>query len=122
MPIARDSRQFLIGKTCFPRRCTRCFPPLPSPRVHWALGPSAPERCSPALMARTMELARRYDVPVYSHSYESRGMALQARLTLPEHGGSLIKRLAAEGALDPRLNLAHSVWLAREEIELLAES
>jgi guanine deaminase len=69
-----------------------------------------------------MELARHYDVPVYSHIYESRGMALQARLTLPEHDGSLIKRLAAEGALDPRLNLAHSVWLAREEIDLLAES
>jgi 5-methylthioadenosine/S-adenosylhomocysteine deaminase len=49
-------------------------------------------------------------------------MALQARLTLPEHGGSLIKRLAAEGALGPHLNLAHSVWLARDEIELLAQS
>ena len=80
-----------------------CLRAPPRPRVHWALGPSAPERCSPALMARTMELARRYDVPVYSHIYESRGMALQARLTLPEHGGSLIKRLAAEGALDPLL-------------------
>src|SRR5580704_14228878 len=91
-------------------------------RVHWALGPSAPERCSPVLMARTMELARRYDVPVYSHIYESRGMAIQARLTLPEHGGSLIRRLAAEVALDPRLNLAHSVWLARDEIDLLAET
>ncbi len=91
-------------------------------RVHWALGPSAPERCSPHLMARTMELARRYDVPVYSHIYESRGMALQARLTLPEHRGSLVKRLAAEGNLDPRLNLAHSVWLARDEIDVLAES
>src|SRR5206468_2294798 len=89
-------------------------------RRHWALGPSAPERCTPTLMARTMELARRYDVPVYSHIYESRGMALQARLTLREHGGSLIKRLAAEGALDPLLNLAHSVWLARDEIDLLA--
>jgi len=89
-------------------------------RVHWALGPSAPERCSPALMTRTMELARRYGVPVYSHIYESRGMALQARLTLPEQGGSLIKRLAAEGALGPLLNLAHSVWLARDEIDLLA--
>ena len=73
-------------------------------------------------MARTIELARRYDVPVYSHIYELRGMALQARLTLPEHGGSLVKRLAAEGRADPRLNLAHSVWLARDEIDLLAES
>src|SRR5215831_19973377 len=99
-----------------------CLKAPPRPRVHWALGPSAPERCSGALMARTMELARRYDLPVYSHIYESRGMALQARLTLPEHGGSLVKRLAAEGALDPRLNLAHSVWLARDEIDLLAQS
>src|SRR5262245_10345908 len=93
----------------------------PRPLVSWALGPSAPERCSPALMRRTMELARRYDIPVYTHIYESRGMALQARLTLPEYSGLLIRRLAEEGCLDPRLNFAHSVWLAREEIELLAE-
>ena len=62
-----------------------CLKAPPRKRRHWALGPSAPERCSPALMTRTMELARRYDIPVYSHIYESRGMALQARLTLPEH-------------------------------------
>ena len=59
----------------------------PRPLVSWALGPSAPERCSTALMQRTMELARRYDIPVYSHIYESRGMALQARLTVPEYSG-----------------------------------
>jgi guanine deaminase len=93
----------------------------PRPLVSWALGPSAPERCSPALMQRTMELARRYDIPVYTHIYESRGMALQARLTLPEYSGLLIRRLADEGVLDPRLNFAHSVWLSREEIELLAQ-
>lgn len=93
----------------------------PRPLVSWALGPSAPERCSPALMQRTMELARRYDIPVYTHIYESRGMALQARLTLPEYSGLLIRRLAEEGVLDSRLNFAHSVWLSREEIELLAE-
>src|ERR1700742_1288245 len=99
---------------------TRLLGP-PRPRGSWGLGPSAPERCSPELMARTMDMARRYDIPVYSHIYESRGMALQARLTLPGHGGRLIRRLAEEGALDPRLNLAHSVWLSRDEIDLLAE-
>ncbi len=93
----------------------------PRPLVSWALGPSAPERCSTALMQRTMELARRYDIPVYSHIYESRGMALQARLSVPEYSGLLIERLAKEGVLDPRLNLAHSVWLAKPEIELLAQ-
>src|SRR5208337_3959794 len=91
-------------------------------RVSWALGPSAPERCSAKVMQRTIELARRYDIPVYSHIYESRGMALQARLTLPEFNGRLINRLAAEEVLDERLNLAHSVWLAPDEIELLAGS
>jgi guanine deaminase len=97
-----------------------CLKAPARPRVHWALGPSAPERCSPALMARTMAMARAYDIPVYSHIYESRGMALQARLHLARYDGSLVKRLAAEGALGPHLNLAHSVWLAPDEIDLLA--
>jgi 5-methylthioadenosine/S-adenosylhomocysteine deaminase len=93
----------------------------PQPRVSWALGPSSPERCSTAIMQRTMELARRYDIPVYTHIYESRGMALQARLTIPEYSGLLIERLAKEGVLDPRLNFAHSVWLTPAEIDMLAE-
>ena len=46
---------------------------------------------------------------------------MQARLTLPEYSGQLIRRLAEEGVLDPRLNFAHSVWLSPAEIELLAE-
>jgi guanine deaminase len=98
-----------------------CLKAKPRRRVSWALGPSAPERCSPKLMQRTIELARRYDIPVYTHIYESRGMALQARLTLPEYSGQLIRRLAEEGVLDSRLNFAHSVWLAPAEIELLAD-
>lgn len=92
----------------------------PRPRVSWALGPSSPERCSTAIMQRTIELARRYDIPVYTHIYESRGMALQARLTIPEYSGLLIERLAKEGVLDPRLNFAHSVWLTPGEIDMLA--
>src|SRR5690349_7953481 len=99
---------------------TRLKQPAP-PRTSWALGPSSPERCSTAILQRTVELARRYDLPVYTHIYESRGMALQARLTLPEYSGLLIRRMAEEGVLDRRLNFAHSVWLAQPEIDLLAE-
>jgi 5-methylthioadenosine/S-adenosylhomocysteine deaminase len=99
-----------------------CLKAAPRPRLHWALGPSAPERCTPALMARTHDMAQRYDLPVYSHIYESKGMALQARLELKQYGGSLIRRLDAEGCLGPHMNFAHSVWLAPDEIEILAKT
>ena len=99
-----------------------CLQADPRPRRHWALGPSSPERCTTGLMARTHDLARRYDIPVYSHIYESKGMALQARLELKAHGGSLIRRLDAEGVLGPQMNFAHSVWLAPDEIEILART
>lgn len=94
----------------------------PRELVTWALGPSAPERCSPALIARTIALAEKFDLQIFTHIYESRAMALQARLEYPQYGGSLIRRLAAEGMLGPRLNLAHSVWLLDEEIDILAET
>lgn len=91
-------------------------------RIFWALGPSAPERCSAQLVERTAALAERHDLPVFTHIYESKAGALQARRGYPGHGGSLIRRLRAEGLLGPRLNLAHSVWLLPEEIEILAET
>jgi guanine deaminase len=99
-----------------------CLRAKPRARRHWALGPSAPERCTPDLMARTADLARRYDIPIYSHIYESKGMALQARLELQQYGGSLIRRLDAEGCLGPHMNFAHSVWLAPDEIQILART
>jgi guanine deaminase len=98
------------------------FRATPRPRIHWGLGPSSPERCTPALIARTMDLARRYGLPVVSHLYESKGMALQARHELAAHGGSLIRRLYAEGALGPEISFAHSVWLGAAEMDLLAET
>lgn len=93
-----------------------------SDRIGWALGPSAPERCSSALIERTVALSEKYDIPIFTHIYESKGMALQARREYPQYSGSLIRRLREEGLLGPRLNLAHSVWLLPDEIEILAET
>jgi 5-methylthioadenosine/S-adenosylhomocysteine deaminase len=99
-----------------------CLRATPRPRMHWALGPSAPQRCSIAIMKRTMELARKYDLPIYSHVYESRSEAVHARQVLGRHGGSQIREMAAEGLLGPNVSLAHSVWMSRDEIALLAET
>ena len=93
-----------------------------SDRISWALGPSAPERCSSALIERTVALSEKYNIPIFTHIYESKGMALQARREYPHYSGSLIRRLREEGLLGPRLNLAHSVWLLPDEIEILAET
>ncbi len=92
------------------------------PRITWALGPTSPEFCSPALLERLAALSEAHDLPVVSHIYESKSMALSGRMFMPEHGGSQVRYLKATGLLTPRLSLAHSVWMAPDEIELMAEA
>jgi len=86
----------------------------------WAVAPSSPERCSHDLLARLAELARKHDLPVYSHIYISRAEALNARRGFQAFGGSLIALLERVDLLGPRLTLAHGVWLSDEEIATIA--
>jgi 5-methylthioadenosine/S-adenosylhomocysteine deaminase len=92
----------------------------PSPLVRFAVAPSSPERCSRALLERLADLARRYDLPVYSHIYISRAEALNARRSFGSHNGSLVAYLDAVGLLGPWLTLAHGVWLDEDEIAVIA--
>ena len=71
----------------------------PSSLVRFAVAPSSPERCSRALLERLADLARRYDLPVYSHIYISRAEALNARRSFGSHNGSLVAYLDAVGLL-----------------------
>lgn len=88
--------------------------------LHWALAPFAPQRCTPAMLQGCAELAERHDLPVYTHVYETRGQVLIARERFADHGGSLISYLENNGLLNPRLNIVHSVWLSRPEMERMA--
>ena len=88
--------------------------------LHWALAPFAPQRCSPRMLQGCADLAGKYDLPVYTHVYETRGQRLIARELFEKHGGSLIRYLEDCGLLGPRLNIVHSVWISRPEIERLA--
>jgi cytosine/adenosine deaminase-related metal-dependent hydrolase len=90
-------------------------------RFHWALGPSGPQRCSPAMLEACAGLAERYDLPVYTHVLETKWQALEARRNYRRYDGSLVRYLDAVGLLGRRLNLVHAVWLRRDEIELVAE-
>lgn len=91
------------------------------PLVSFALGPSSPESCSPAMWERLADLSARENLPIYTHIYENKGMTHVAREGWREHRGSHVHWLRKLGALTPRMTLAHSVWLRDDEIEAIAE-
>ena len=90
--------------------------------VHWAVGPFAPQRCTPELLEGCADLAERHDLGIYIHVYETRGQVVMAREFYGDHGGSFITYMKDAGILNRRLNIAHSVWLSREEMDRMAEA
>jgi len=92
------------------------------PRITWALGPSSPELCSVPLLEALADLSKSENLPVYTHLYESKAMALMARQNHQEDKGSLINYLQRTGLLSPKLSMAHSVWMTQREIEQIAAS
>jgi guanine deaminase len=89
-------------------------------RITWGLGPATPENCSTEFLQGIASLAKRLDCRVFTHVYESKSMALNARTHYAKHGGSLIRYLDEVGLLNERLTMAHGVWLQRDEIERVA--
>lgn len=90
-----------------------------SSRLAVILGPSAPQRCTPAMLRRCAELSAERGIRLHTHLLETRAQAL----TRPYDGfKSWTEYLASIGLLSSRLSVAHAIWLAPEEIELLAEN
>ena len=86
--------------------------PLP-PRLHWALSPSGPQRCSTRLLEGIAELSERYELPVFTHVYETRAQLAKARSHYRRSwriAGSLHGDV---GLLTERTTLAHSVYVTR---------
>ena len=88
--------------------------------LHWACGPFAPQRSTPEMLEMCADLAERRDLAIYTHVYETRGQAVMARELYKQHGGSFIRYMKSCGMLNRRLNIAHSVWLSREEMDWMA--
>ncbi len=90
--------------------------------LHWALAPFAPQRCTPAMLEGCAELSHKHDLAVYTHVYETRGQRLIAQEQFQKYGSSLVCYLDAHGLLNSRLNIVHSVWIARSEMDRLAKA
>lgn len=90
--------------------------------LRWALGPSAPQRCSPALLEAVADLSRRRSLPVYTHVYESRTQRVFSHERLAAWGGSAIRLLEATGLLGPHVTIAHGVWPEEDELDLIGST
>jgi 5-methylthioadenosine/S-adenosylhomocysteine deaminase len=88
--------------------------------LRWAIAPFAPQRCTPKMLEGCAALAEKHDLTVYTHVYETKGQVLIARELFAQHDGSLINYLDSTGLLGPRLNIVHSVWISRREMERMA--
>jgi 5-methylthioadenosine/S-adenosylhomocysteine deaminase len=88
-------------------------------RIAVMLGPSAPQRCTNDLLEGCAALSEELDLPVHTHLLESRA---QARMTPPAGARSWTEHLRRAGLLTPRLSLAHVVWAAPHELDLIAEA
>jgi 5-methylthioadenosine/S-adenosylhomocysteine deaminase len=85
------------------------------------LSPSGPQRSSRPLLEGISDLARRHELPVFTHVYETKAQTAKARAIYGEHGGSMIRHIADVGLLTTHTTITHGVWLTQEEIALLAE-
>jgi 5-methylthioadenosine/S-adenosylhomocysteine deaminase len=91
-------------------------------RLHWALSPSGPQRCSRELLEGIADLSDRHRLPVFTHVYETRAQLAKARTSYAAFGGSFITYMAEIGLLTDRTTLAHGVYLTEPEIEQLAKA
>ena len=93
--------------------------PLPA-RFTWALSPSGPQRSSRTLLEGIGDLAARFELPIFTHVYETKAQTAKARELYRDHGGSMIRYLQEVGLLGHRTTIAHGVWLLPEELEIMA--
>ncbi len=90
-----------------------------SGRVQVALGPNAPQRCSPAIWSLWRRLRERHGVAVHAHALETYAQARISQQRWPD--GGMIAAMDEAGLLTEGLSLAHAVWTTPAERALLAE-
>jgi 5-methylthioadenosine/S-adenosylhomocysteine deaminase len=88
-----------------------------SERLTWALGPSAPQRCSEQFLNWMARIAAERNLQVFTHMYETRSQAVMARIGYGADDRSLVSYLGRMGLLNERLTIAHGVWISDAEIE-----
>ena len=87
-------------------------------RIRILIAPCGPQRCSRDMLREIARLAEALDIPIHSHTLETKLQAVQAQAAW---GKSVVEYLAEIGLLGPRLAIVHGIWLTDRDIALLAE-
>lgn len=87
-------------------------------RIRIIIAPCGPQRCSPEMLREIKRLADALDIPIHSHTLETKLQAVHAR---QQWGKSVVEYLGDFGILSPRLAIVHGIWLTDRDIALLAD-
>lgn len=87
-------------------------------RIRVILGPLGPQWCSDRLMQAATEISLARNIPVHTHTLESKVHAVQGEML---YGKTIVEHLAAIGVLTPNFTLNHAIWLTDRELDLVAE-
>ncbi len=88
-------------------------------RIAVAVGPSAPQRCSDALLLDAQALADRHGLVLHMHLLET---LAQRAMGFRLYGRGTVAHLRDLGLLGPRNGFAHALWLEAGDLALLAEA
>jgi len=88
-------------------------------RIRILVAPCGPQRCSAAMLREIRRLSEALDIPVHTHTLESKLQAVQAQ---QQWGKTVVAYLGELGLLTPRLTIVHGIWLTDRDIELLADN
>jgi 5-methylthioadenosine/S-adenosylhomocysteine deaminase len=88
-------------------------------RVHVALAPAGPQRCTDELLRAFAAVSETERRPLHSHVLETKVQAVAAQEL---YGKTMVAHLRDLGVLSPRLTAIHAVWLSRADIAMLEEA
>ena len=89
-----------------------------NPRITPGFGPHAPYSVTPDAYKELAYLAEKYDVPLHTHLSETQW---EVNLIQERYGCTATEMLLQAGALNPRLSVAHAVYLTDKDVSLLVE-
>jgi 5-methylthioadenosine/S-adenosylhomocysteine deaminase len=88
-------------------------------RLRFMVAPSAPQRCTEALMYAADAMARAHGSAFHTHILETK---VQAVTGPTFHGKTLIRYMRDLGLLHRGTTIAHSIWVTDDDIALMGES